>query len=61
MKIIKSIPKENAYFRCEEVENGNLPERTEHCIVNIFDEFEYQEMIGSAALLPNRPRICIRF
>lgn len=46
MKIIKSIPKENAYFRCEEVENGNFPERTEHCIVNIFDEFEYQEMIG---------------
>ncbi len=46
MKVIKSIPKDNVYFAVEEVPSGNVPSGVERNIVNIFDEIEYQEMLG---------------
>lgn len=46
MRVIKSIPKENIYFSCEEIEQGNHRSNEERGIINIFDEFEYQGIIG---------------
>ena len=46
MKIIKSIPGEGRYFEESLLEAGNAPERSETGIVNVFDEIEYQEMLG---------------
>ena len=46
MKIFTSVPSENIYFEESTVEAGNAPERTEMAVINVFDEFEYQSMIG---------------
>ncbi len=46
MKIIKTIPSKNIYFESEIIENGNTPSSTECGVINIFDEIEYQMMIG---------------
>ena len=46
MKMIKSMPLEGTYFEEHTLDNGNAPEKTELCVVNVFDEFEYQDVIG---------------
>lgn len=45
-QIIKSIPGKNIYFEKEMVEPGNMPEGTECGIINIYDEIEYQSVLG---------------
>ena len=46
MKIVKSIPNDNIYFEQEMIQEGNAPESTEVGVVNLFDEIEYQEVLG---------------
>ena len=46
MKIIKTIPAENIYFKEEQVEVGNERVGIERTVVNLFDEVEYQQMQG---------------
>ena len=46
MKIIKSIPNENRYFEEVIIEDGNIDSITEPAIINVFDEFEYQTVLG---------------
>ena len=46
MKIIKTIPLENTFFEEESVENGNQNPNSECGIINVFEEFKYQEVIG---------------
>ena len=46
MKIIKSLPKENLYFQESIIEEGNINNITEPAVVNIFDEVEYQTVLG---------------
>ena len=46
MKIIKSIPHENLYFSESVIEDGNISSITEPCVVNVFDEIEYQTVLG---------------
>ena len=46
MKIIKSIPNENIYFKESFVEDGNMNNITEPAIINVFDEVEYQTVLG---------------
>ena len=46
MKIFTSIPAQNIYFEESTVEAGNAPERTEMAVINVFDEFEYQSIVG---------------
>ena len=46
MKIIKSIPRENIYFDEKIIKAGDAPEHTELCVVNVFDDIEYQSVLG---------------
>ena len=46
MKIFTSVPSENLYFQETTVEAGNAREGTEMGIINVFDEFEYQSILG---------------
>ena len=46
MEIFTSVPSENLYFQETTVEAGNAPERTEMGVINVFDEFEYQSILG---------------
>ncbi len=46
IKVIRSLPYEGAYFTESTVKIGNMPEGTEHGIVNIFDDVRRQEMLG---------------
>lgn len=46
MKVIKSIPKENIYFKESIIEDGNVDSIGETGIINVYDEIEYQEIIG---------------
>jgi len=46
MKIIRSIPSKNIYFEEQLRDAGNAPESTEMSVVNVFDEIEYQEVLG---------------
>ncbi len=46
MKIIRSIPLEKKYFIEETVDNGNKKESNERGVINVFDEFKYQEILG---------------
>lgn len=46
MKIYTSVPSENLYFQETTVEAGNAREGTEMGIINVFDEFEYQSILG---------------
>ena len=46
MKIFTSVPSENIYFNETSIEAGNAPERTEMAVINVFDEFEYQDILG---------------
>ena len=46
MEIIKSIPSKNIYFDKTVIEAGNVPAHTEGGVVNVFDEIEYQSVLG---------------
>ena len=46
MKIIRSIPNENKFFVEETSENGNVRKSIERGVINVFDEFKYQEILG---------------
>ena len=46
MKIIKSIPAQNIYFIEENIEKGNVLDSVEMGVVNVFDEIEYQSVLG---------------
>ena len=46
MKLIKSIPNESVYFKEMPISEGDASPRTEMRIVNVFDEFEYQDVVG---------------
>ncbi len=46
MKIVKTIPKEKIYFEESLVEAGNIRSGTERGIINVFDEIEYQSVVG---------------
>ena len=46
MKIYTSVPSENLYFQETTVEDGNVRAGTEMGIINVFDEFEYQSVVG---------------
>lgn len=46
MKIVKSIPNEKIYFDESVVEVGNINSISETGIINVFDEIEYQTVIG---------------
>ncbi|MBO5869393.1 MAG: glucosylceramidase, partial [Clostridia bacterium] len=46
MKVIKSVPNENIYFEESIIKDGNIDSITEPAIINIFDEVEYQTVLG---------------
>lgn len=46
MKIIRSVPYENLYFEESLIEAGNAPSVSEVGLINVFDEIEYQSVIG---------------
>ena len=46
MKIIRTVPSANKFFFEETVEDGNVRRSIERGVINIFDEFKYQEMLG---------------
>ena len=46
MKIIKSVPYENLYFQESIIEDGNVNNVTEVGIINLYDEIEYQTVLG---------------
>ena len=46
MKVFTSVPSENLYFQETTVEEGNVRAGTEMGIINVFDEFEYQSVVG---------------
>ena len=46
MKIIKSIPNEKSYFEESTIVVGNAPKTTETGVINVFDEIEYQTVLG---------------
>ena len=45
IKIFKSVPKENIYFKEEYLEFNNIPEDTESGIINIYPDIRYQEVL----------------
>ena len=46
MKIIKSIPSQNIYFDENIIKAGNARESAEMGVVNVFDDVEYQSVLG---------------
>ncbi len=46
MKLIKSVPSENIYFDESVMEAGNVSEKNEMGVVNVYDEIEYQAILG---------------
>ncbi len=46
MKIIKSIPAQNLYYQESVSENGNVLPKQERGVVNVYDEVEYQQIMG---------------
>lgn len=46
MKIFTSVPAQDSYFRETNIEAGNAPEKTEMGVINVFDEIEYQSVLG---------------
>lgn len=51
MKVIQSNPRKNEYFKISEIEKGNVPDSTEANIVNIYDDVQYQEVLGFGGAL----------
>ena len=46
MKIITTSIKDNLFFSEREIKEGNKPENYENSIVNVFDDVEYQTILG---------------
>ncbi len=46
MKVICTSPKEDIFFQVQELPVGNAHTGTEGGVINVFDEFTYQEIIG---------------
>lgn len=46
MKVIQSIPQKEIYFEQSMVEEGNIRSGTERGVINVFDEIEYQSVVG---------------
>lgn len=46
MKIIRTIPDENIYFEESVIDAGNVSSAVEPGVINIFDEIEYQTVLG---------------
>ena len=46
MKIIQSVPAENIYFKEAAIEKTEFDNKEEMGIINVFDEIEYQPVIG---------------
>ena len=46
MKIITSVPSEGLYLQEENITPGNIAESRETNVINVFDEIEYQDIIG---------------
>ncbi len=46
MKIIRSVPNKSIYFDETTIRVGNADESAEMCVVNVFDEIEYQTVLG---------------
>ena len=51
MKIIQSRLKENAFLEEFEVQAGNGYSEQENCVVNVFDDVEYQKIMGFGAAI----------
>lgn len=51
MKIIQTVPAQNIFFAESETTMGNVPAKTENAVVNVFDEVQYQEVLGFGAAL----------
>lgn len=51
MKVIQSSPQKNEYFKIKDIESGNVPESTEGNVVNIYDDVQYQEVLGFGGAL----------
>ena len=46
MRYFKTVPSQKIYLQEQTVETGNVPSTKEQGVVNVFDEVEYQEIIG---------------
>ncbi len=46
MKIIRTVPSANKFFYEENVETGNAARASERGVINVFNEFKYQEVLG---------------
>ncbi len=46
MKVIKTVPQENKFFVEETVEDGNTYKGIERGVINVYNEFKYQEILG---------------
>ena len=55
MKVIKSIPKDNIYFEKSVIDEGNIDSISETGIINVYDEIEYQEIIGFGGAFTESP------
>lgn len=45
-KMIESVPKEGRFFQESELLYGSVSAETEAALINVFDEVEYQEILG---------------
>lgn len=46
VKMIESVPKEGKFFQESELIYGSVSAETEAALINVFDEVEYQEILG---------------
>lgn len=46
MQIIRTIPDQNLFFETSNISAGNVSSETEGNVINIFDEIEYQSILG---------------
>ena len=49
MKCIKTVSSEEIFFQEKQVLEGNAPTWQENCMVNVFDDVTYQEILGFGA------------
>ena len=46
LRIIETSPRDQVFFRAEQIEANGYPSRTEGGVVNVFDDVKYQEVLG---------------
>lgn len=49
IKVFETQPQANKFFKEYGVDFANVPEKIEHAMINVFDEIEYQEILGFGA------------